>query len=302
MILSIILTILFFILLLLYIKEKKTNKEIYKINKKVEEENNRIIEKQEQLNKTYNQKQQELEKMQQSVDSAEMIVREAFTNYNEILNNEYKDAEYEYDEHMRKLYEIYDNAQTRLMQSISKVEETLAAISATRAAAIQAQLKEQEIKDKEDFYSLTLDEVDKHEVRILQNIENELRDPRPLRMVIWTSYYSKKANDLASRVLGPNEVCGIYKITSKTTSLCYIGQAKKIRERWREHMKCGLGIDTPANNKLYQAMLKEGLSNFTFELLEICSESDLDKKEASFIEIYDSKNYGYNSTSGNKKS
>lgn len=184
MILSIILTILFFILLLLYIKEKKTNKEIYKINKKVEEENNRIIEKQEQLNKTYNQKQQELEKMQQSVDSAEMIVREAFTNYNEILNNEYKDAEYEYDEHMRKLYEIYDNAQTRLMQSISKVEETLAAISATRAAAIQAQLKEQEIKDKEDFYSLTLDEVDKHEVRILQNIENELRDPRPLRMVI----------------------------------------------------------------------------------------------------------------------
>jgi hypothetical protein len=67
-------------------------------------------------------------------------------------------------------------------------------------------------------------------------------------------------------------------------------------------MKCGLGIDTPANNKLYQAMLKEGLSNFTFELLEICSESDLDKKEASFIEIYDSKNYGYNSTSGNKKS
>lgn len=67
-------------------------------------------------------------------------------------------------------------------------------------------------------------------------------------------------------------------------------------------MKCGLGIDTPANHKLYQAMLKEGLSNFTFELLEICAESDLDKKEASFIEIYDSKNYGYNSTSGNKKS
>jgi hypothetical protein len=34
----------------------------------------------------------------------------------------------------------------------------------------------------------------------------------------------------------------------------YIGQARDIGDRWKTHIKCGLGIDTPAN-KLYTAML-----------------------------------------------
>ena len=83
--------------------------------------------------------------------------------------------------------------------------------------------------------------------------------------------------------------------------MCYIGQAKNIRERWREHMKCGLGIDTPANNKLYQAMLKEGVDAFTFELLEECVAADLNEKEVFYIKLYNSKDYGYNSNTGNKK-
>ena len=66
-------------------------------------------------------------------------------------------------------------------------------------------------------------------------------------------------------------------------------------------MKCGLGIDTPANNKLYQAMYKEGLTNFTFELLEECSNEQLDEKESFYINLYNSKNYGYNGNAGNKK-
>ena len=84
--------------------------------------------------------------------------------------------------------------------------------------------------------------------------------------------------------------------------MCYIGQAKKIRERWREHMKCGLGIDTPANNKLYQAMKKEGIDNFTFEILEECSPLLLNEKETFYINLYDSYHFGYNSNSGIKKS
>ena len=84
--------------------------------------------------------------------------------------------------------------------------------------------------------------------------------------------------------------------------MCYIGQAKKVRERFREHMKCGLGIDAPANNKLYQAMRKEGLESFTFELLEACEIAYLDEKENFYIQLYDSYNFGYNSNKGIKKS
>lgn len=65
-------------------------------------------------------------------------------------------------------------------------------------------------------------------------------------------------------------------------------------------MKCGLGIDTPAANKLYQAMKKEGIDNFTFELLEECSTSVLDEKEVFYINLYNAYDYGYNSNRGNK--
>lgn len=128
-----------------------------------------------------------------------------------------------------------------------------------------------------------------------------MSDPRPLRMLIWTTYYSKKVNELCSRVLGSDNICGIYKITNIRTKQIYIGQAKNIKERWREHCKCGLGIDTPANNKLYESMKKDNLINFTFELLEECDSSELNEKEKFYIELYKSYDYGLNSTKGNNK-
>ena len=72
-------------------------------------------------------------------------------------------------------------------------------------------------------------------------------------------------------------------------------------DRWKQHAKCGLGIDTPQGNKLYQSMLEDGLWNFTFELLEECSREELNKKEAYWIQMYQSDKFGYNSTKGNLK-
>jgi hypothetical protein len=73
-----------------------------------------------------------------------------------------------------------------------------------------------------------------------------------------------------------------------------------VAERWKQHVKCGLGIDTPAQNKLYKAMLRDGITNFSFELLEQCERNLLNEKEKFYIGLYQSCDYGYNSTSGNK--
>lgn len=286
----------------LYWKEKNKKIEIISLNKKIQQQNEEIKNENEYLSnkkdyiqKDIEQKQKILDKMQQSITDAEKISKQAFENYADILDTEYSVKEKEYQKSLDLLNESYSNIQNKLNAEIGKTRADLDNISATRAAAIQAQLKEEEIQQQAEYYSLSIDDIDKREVKILQSIENELRDPRPIRMIIWQAYYSKKANELASRVLGPNEKCGIYKITNKTNALCYIGQAKKIRERWREHMKCGLGIDTPTNNKLYQAMYKEGINNFTFELLEECIAENLDQKESFYIDLYNSYDYGYNS-------
>jgi hypothetical protein len=42
-------------------------------------------------------------------------------------------------------------------------------------------------------------------------------------------------------------------------------------ERWRQHIKRGIGAETPTRNKLYPAMLAIGVENFTFEVIEECS-------------------------------
>lgn len=77
----------------------------------------------------------------------------------------------------------------------------------------------------------------------------------------------KPTTDLCNRVLGSASACGIYKITNKQTGDIYIGQSVNIAERWKQHVKCGLGIDASATNKLYNNMQKYGVWNFTFEIL-----------------------------------
>jgi hypothetical protein len=162
-------------------------------------------------------------------------------------------------------------------------------------------LREEEVKNTRSFYSLTLDKKFEHDIKILNSIKDTLTDCRPLLMAMWSAYYLKPSNDLAARVLGSATKTGIYKITNPDLGLSYIGQARDIKERWRDHQKAGLGIDTPANNKLYAAMQRYGIEAFTFELLEECPSADLNEKEAYYIDLYDTYNYGFNSNTGVKK-
>lgn len=47
---------------------------------------------------------------------------------------------------------------------------------------------------------------------------------------------------------------GIYKITNIENKMCYVGQAANIADRWKTHIKRGIGAEAPINNKLYPAM------------------------------------------------
>jgi group I intron endonuclease len=93
---------------------------------------------------------------------------------------------------------------------------------------------------------------------------------------------------------------GIYKITHIYSGISYIGQAKDIKERWVKEIKEALGIDAPATNKRCNFMREKGVDNFTFEILEKCSITELNEKEKFYINLYQSYDFGYNSTGGNK--
>lgn len=191
-----------------------------------------------------------------------------------------------------KEYEDLSNTITGL----EKKAETITAMMEARVAAIQ---REQTIKENMSDYCLSVDAADLADIEQLNQLKPKLHKPRILCMLIWQTYFQKQLTALCNSIFGAKTVCGIYKITNQLDNYCYVGQSVDIAKRIAEHVKCGLGIDTPAGNKLYDAMLRDGVQNFSFELLEACPRTELDAKEKEYISIYDCYNLGYNSNRGN---
>ena len=171
----------------------------------------------------------------------------------------------------------------------------MAQISATRAAARQALQREQEVKDNKDNYRLIPTQNDLDDIHRLELVKRELHKPRILSMLIWQSFWQPLAKVKFPQILQDKTKCGIYKITNTETDECYIGQSVDIDKRWKDHCKCGLGIDTPVGNKLYKAIQEYGLEQFTFEILAECPREELDEKEKYFIKLYEADTFGYNS-------
>ena len=66
-----------------------------------------------------------------------------------------------------------------------------------------------------------------------------------------------------------------------------------LSDRWKQHIKRGMGAETPTRNKLYPAMLEYGVENFTFEIVEECERSKLNEREDYWQEYFHARDYGY---------
>lgn len=180
-----------------------------------------------------------------------------------------------------------------------KIQNQLDQLKNSLAAGIQARLKQQQKKDKLNFYKLSISEADLSDVKKLENLKATFHKPVVLSKLIWTQYFQKQMTELCDRVFGKNPISGIYKITDLITEQCYIGQSVNIQQRMKQHCKCGLGIEASATNKLYNTMQKDGVWNFTFELLQQCSKDLLNEKEKFWIQMYQSNKFGLNTMKGN---
>lgn len=160
-------------------------------------------------------------------------------------------------------------------------------------ASVEASKRAEEIRSQSDFYKLTIPKEDLDEIKELREVEKHLRNPEPLNKVIWKCYYEKPTTDLIGRVIGSGTHTGIYKITNLTNQMCYVGQAANLAERWKQHIKRGLGADPITKNKLYPAMKAIGVENFSFEVIEECERSKLDEREDYWQDFFKAKEFGY---------
>lgn len=164
--------------------------------------------------------------------------------------------------------------------------------SITEAIVAVNKRAQEEISQK-DFYRLQITEKDIQEIEKLREIIPYLRDPEALNKVIWKVYYEKPYTDLVGRVIGSGIHTGIYKITNLNNGMCYVGQAANLADRWKQHIKRGIGAEAPTHNKLYPAMMEFGVENFTFEVIEECGRDKLNDREDYYQEFFKAKEFGY---------
>lgn len=88
---------------------------------------------------------------------------------------------------------------------------------------------------------------------------------------------------------------GIYKITNLINGKVYVGSSVNIHQRWKREKNAAYNPnDGSYNYPLSRAFRKYGIENFSFEVLEECSQAMLIEREQYYVDVYDSLNKGYN--------
>lgn len=291
-------------------------------NAKIIEESQRLLQAQNQLNEKisnlnndYNSLIKEIDFLkdkkkilddnyQQASLNAEMycqkaneLASEKLAQSAEQMAQKYQQAEDNYQQEYLKAIEEstkeYTNLIIQKQEELNKISQELVEAKAKQNAIVEANKRAEEVKQKEQFYKLNLSEIDIEEIKKLRSIIPYLRSAEPINKVIWKVYYEKSYTDLIGRVIGQGIHTGIYKITNIENQKCYIGQAVNIADRWKQHIKRGVGAEAPTRNKLYPTMYELGPEQFTFEVLEDCDKSLLDSREDYWQEFYQAKEFGY---------
>ena len=213
------------------------------------------------------------------------------------MSKKYQDMEKAAEKEYLEILENYTNSfQQEIKNKKEELEKTnlqLLDLSSKLNSAVEASKRAEKEKAQKDFYRLKLSAVDIEEIKKLRSVAPFLRDSEPLNKVIWKVYYEKPYTDLIGRVVGNTAYSGIYKITNIENQMCYVGQAVNISDRWKQHIKRGIGAETPTKNKLYPAMLEYGVENFTFEVIEKVEKSKLNEREDYWQQYFHAKDFGY---------
>lgn len=207
----------------------------------------------------------------------------------EISQNEFNQLSIQLEEN-RLNFEAKTAEWNSELETLSKEIEEL---RNKKRALIEAAKHEEEIAKQKDFYRLQVDDDVIEDVIELKKLQNKLHNPDVLNKLIYKTYFEKPYTSLVGRVVGADKISGIYKITNINDRRVYIGQAVDIAARWKQHIKRALGAEPITQNKLYPAMEKEGVWNFTFEVIEKCEKEKLSEREQYYQEFFGAKEYGY---------
>lgn len=206
-----------------------------------------------------------------------------------------QEAANEYHRGLRAQMQLVTDAAIGDMQAVLK---TLEEYKEKRDAINQDILRARALEEQQDFYRIQLDEVAKKDLTLINSIRPQISKIDLLDKLLYDIYVKKPVDEMVKRVLGGRAPSGIYKITRLKTGEIYIGKSTDVKARWQQHTKSAFHCGTISHSILHTTMEKDGIENFTWELIEEVPKDKLSEREKYWIEFYDSKNYGLNERNG----
>lgn len=287
------------------LKLRKVN-DIELLDKYFEEERERLQEKYELEIQKYSLRAEDVRQKMAWNESELLILEEKRKNLEEVISKYYKNEQQRIDEKVKYYTEnavaemtaILEKEQRERNETLLEIQQELEKHQAMRAAVNEDIMRERKLQEQSKFYTINLSEQEIADLLMIKELAPRFNNRELLNKIIYESYIKRPLQEMTKRVLEGRSPSGIYKITRKSTGEIYIGRATAVDKRWTEHVKMAFSIGSIAHSTLHTLMEKEGVWNFTFELLEEVPKDQLNEREKYYIDFYDSKKYGLNQKNG----
>ena len=287
------------------LKLRKVN-DIELLDKYFEEERERLQEKYELEIQKYSLRAEDVRQKMAWNESELLILEEKKKNLEEVISMYYENEQQRVDEKVKYYTEsavaemtaILEKEQRERNEILLEIQQELEKHQAMRAAVNEDIMRERKLQEQSKFYTINLSEQEIADLLMIKELAPRFNNRELLNKIIYESYIKRPLQEMTKRVLEGRSPSGIYKITRKSTGEIYIGRATAVDKRWTEHVKMAFSIGSIAHSTLHTLMEKEGVWNFTFELLEEVPKDQLNEREKYYIDFYDSKKYGLNQKNG----
>ena len=185
------------------------------------------------------------------------------------------------------VYGAHCNSQLdKMRQEIENLQVVVDDYRAKRDAINEAVLREKQIQEQEEFYRICISNEAQQDIQVLEQIRNKLSNREALSKLIWEVFIQRPTTEMIKRVTAGRDVGGIYKITYLKTGEAYIGKTTSFKTRWVNHIKTVIGLEGAAHSTLHTHMEKNGLWNYTFEILEEVAKDKQTEREKYYINLY----------------
>ncbi len=190
--------------------------------------------------------------------------------------------------------EQFDQAQKRI-QGINAAADQVQ----KRFSALLEPLRQYEVeKQQRLFYTIQIPEEYKEDIDfLLTTVAQKVQHPDVINKLIWTEYVKPYLDETFKRV-NIEARPGIYKITNINSGKSYIGKSTDVKKRLTDHVKASVGIRSISDQAIHHAILKDGLWNWTFEIVTYCEKDELNDLEKYYIDFFKTQEHGYNKNAG----